>query len=142
MMPGAVLRDEVPLYFRTADIFVVPSVRHESGAVDGLPVVVPEAMAAGLPVVASDVGGIPVLIKNRKNGILIRERDTAGIAGALTELLQNPSLRAEYGEKSRRIIAHSVNYDSIAEYFLTLYREIAQKKTPMGNMPVFRIEGG
>ena len=59
-MPGALSREMVPLYFSLADIFVVPSIKHESGAVDGLPVVVPEAMAAGLPVVASAVGGIPV----------------------------------------------------------------------------------
>jgi len=82
-----------------------------------------------------------VLIKNRKNGILVRERNSAGIAGALTELLQNPSLRAEYGETSRRLIAHSVNYDSIAAHFSLLYREIALK-TQVGKMPVFRIEGG
>ena len=45
--PGAVMREDVPRYFAMADIFVVPSIRHESGAVDGLPVVVPEAMGSG-----------------------------------------------------------------------------------------------
>ena len=120
-------------------MFIIPSIRHESGAVDGLPVVVPEAMAASLPVIGSDVGGIPVLIKNGCNGILVKERDVNGIANAIERLVKNPSLRREYGERSRQIVDNSVNYDNISEYFVSLYREIALNKTPAPDIPPFAI---
>lgn len=139
VMPGAVLRPDVPVYFRMADVFVVPSIRHESGAVDGLPVVVPEAMAAGLPVIASDLSGIPVLIRGGYNGILVKERDVPGIADALRTLLGGQGLRALYGERSRRIIVQAVNYDTVADHFCRLYHEIAVEKKPAAGMTSFTI---
>lgn len=138
-MPGAVMRGMVPVYYRMADVFVVPSVRHESGAVDGLPVVVPEAMAAGLPVVASEVGGIPVLIRNGANGILVPQRDVSALAQALERLLNDAGLRRRFGESSQRIIRDAVNYPALAGHFRRLYREIAVNRTPPDNLPQFRI---
>lgn len=138
VMPGAVSRDEVPVYFRMAEVFVVPSIRHESGAVDGLPVVIPEAMAAGLPIIASEVGGIPVLVRDGCNGILVPERDPEALATALRRLLSDTETCRAYGGRARRIVECSVNYDSVAEYFALLYREIA-RKTPPSTIPPFRI---
>ena len=142
IMPGAVMRDRVPAYYRIADVFVVPSVRHESGAVDGLPVVVPEAMAAGLPVVASEVGGIPVLIRDGGNGILVAERDSTGIARAVLKLLGDRDLRVRFGERSKRIIADAVNYRTVAEHFIDLYRAIAFEHKPAAGLPPFEIPTG
>jgi glycosyltransferase involved in cell wall biosynthesis len=131
IMPGAVMRGDVPVYFKMADMFVVPSIRHESGAVDGLPVVVPEAMAAGLPVISSDVGGIPILIRDGYNGILIPERDTGAIADSIQKLLADETLRTQYGKRSRAIIENGANYDTISDYFVRLYSDIAaQNKQP------------
>ena len=138
IMPGAVTREEVPVYFRAAELFVVPSIRHESGAVDGLPVVVPEAMAAGLPIIASAVGGIPVLVRDGATGVLVQERDPSALADALRRLLADPDGCRRYGECARRIIACSVNYDRVAEHFSLLYQEIAGR-TPPDRMPPFAI---
>ena len=137
-MPGAVDREEAPVYFRMAELFVVPSVRHESGAVDGLPVVVPEAMAAGLPVIASAVGGIPVLVHDCVTGILVPERDPRALADALRRLLADPDTCRRYGDCARRIIDNSVNYDRVAEHFSLIYREIA-RGTPPDRFPSFTI---
>ena len=139
IMPGAVTREEVPVYFRAAELFVVPSIRHESGAVDGLPVVVPEAMAAGLPIIASDVGGIPVLVRDSLTGVLVPERDPSALADALCRLLADPATGRLYGGRARRIIEDSVNYDRVAGHFSLLYREIA-RGIPAGRMPKFQIE--
>ncbi len=138
IMPGPVNREEVPVYFRMADLFVVPSIKHESGAVDGLPVVIPEAMAAGLPIIASAVGGIPVLVQKDSTGILVPERDPEALAAALRSLLSDERLCRDYGERARRIVECSVNYDRVAEYFTLLYHEIA-RRTPPSNIPPFRI---
>jgi glycosyltransferase involved in cell wall biosynthesis len=139
-IPGAVMRDEVPVYFKMADIFVTPSIRHESGAVDGLPVVVPEAMAAGLPVIGSDLSGIPVLVRDGSNGALVKERDVKGLAEAMKMLIRNPAKRRAYGERSKQIIKNSVNYGNIAGYLSTLYREIAQNRTPAEDITPFEID--
>jgi len=125
IMPGAVMRDAVPVYFRLADLFVIPSIRHESGAVDGLPVVVPEAMAAGLPVIGSDLSGIPVLVRDGFNGVLVGERDVEGLAQAMDGLIRNADTRRLYGERSRRIITGHVNYDTVASYISNVYGVIA-----------------
>jgi len=125
IMPGAVMRDEVPVYFKMADMFVVPSIRHESGAVDGLPVVVPEAMAAGLPLIASDLSGIPVLVKDGLTGILVKERDVEGIESAITHLIENSAERCAMGERARKVILNSVNYDTVSHYISDLYGQLA-----------------
>ena len=138
IMPGPVMRDRVPRYYRMADLFVVPSVRHESGAVDGLPVVVPEAMAVGLPVVASAVGGIPVLIRDGSNGILVAQRDVPALSSAMERLLGDPGLRQRFGERSRRIIREAVNYPNLADHFRSLYAGIAAGVSPVA-LPPFRI---
>ena len=142
IMPGAVMRDDVPVYFRMADIFVVPSVRHESGAVDGLPVVVPEAMAAGLPVVASNVGGIPVVIRDGYNGVLVPERNAEALSVAIDSLLDDHVLGKQYGERSQRIIETGVNYVAVSNHFCRLYEEITVRHTPHAEMPSFKIPMG
>lgn len=137
IMPGAVMRDEVPVYFSMADMFVIPSIRHESGAVDGLPVVVPEAMAAGLPVIGSDLSGIPVLVRDGYNGVLVPERDTDGLARALDDLIRHSEMRAVFGERSQRLIREHVNYGTVASHIAHVYEEIAFRGTSPGNIRRF-----
>jgi len=134
--PGAVMREDVPRYFAMADIFVVPSIRHESGAVDGLPVVVPEAMAAGLPVIASNVGGIPVLVQNGETGVLVPERDAEALGSAIESLLWNKPLRTNLGNAALRLIRERVNYGTVAAYFTELYDAVAAG-TPSCELPRF-----
>ena len=138
IMPGAASREEVPAYFRLADIFVAPSIRHKSGAADGLPVVVPEAMAAGTPIVASRVGGIPVVVRDGCNGLLVEERDVDALAAGMIRLLGDPNLRAAFGERSRRIVADRVNYNAVSAHFLTLYEAIMRGVTPE-ELPEFTV---
>jgi colanic acid/amylovoran biosynthesis glycosyltransferase len=82
--------------FRAADIFVQPSVTI-NGLKEGIPGTIVEAMAAGLPIVASAHAGIPTVIENRRHGLLVRERDQDGLAEALEALLADPQLRERLG---------------------------------------------
>ncbi len=75
-----------------ADIVAVPSVRF-GGYVDGLPNVALEAMAAGKPLVASRVGGLPELVRDGENGVLVAEKDARALADALVVLAGDPGLR-------------------------------------------------
>ncbi|OGN29624.1 MAG: hypothetical protein A3A33_05260, partial [Candidatus Yanofskybacteria bacterium RIFCSPLOWO2_01_FULL_49_25] len=81
-------------YLKAFDIFILPSLK------EGLPYVVLEAMNAGLPIVASSVGGLTDLIENEKNGILIPPKNAGEITEVLGELIHHPAKRKKYGEHS------------------------------------------
>jgi 2-deoxystreptamine N-acetyl-D-glucosaminyltransferase/2-deoxystreptamine glucosyltransferase len=86
---GAVANHEMPEYFNAADVLVHPSLRAE-----GLPTVVVEAMASGVPVVATDAGGTASAVRHGQTGVLVPRADVAALAAALQELLTDRA-RAE-----------------------------------------------
>jgi len=79
--------EEIPKYMVAADVFVLPSVS------EGLGVVVLEAMACGIPVIGSNVGGIPDMIKQGYNGLLVEPGDAQSLSEAITDILLNNTLR-------------------------------------------------
>jgi len=85
------IRADVPDVLAASDVFVLPS------AWEGNPLAVMEAMAAGLPVVATTVGGLPELVENGKQGLLIPARDKGALTAALRILLNQPGLRGLLG---------------------------------------------
>ena len=83
---GWVKRDELPQFYRNADVFVLPSMD------EGMPQVVMEAMAAGLPVIATSVGGTVDLIQNNYNGILVSPANFEELKKSIIEIINNPVL--------------------------------------------------
>jgi glycosyltransferase involved in cell wall biosynthesis len=73
----------------------------DDGDRDGIPNVLAEAMAMGIPVISTAISGIPELIADGRDGVLIPERDAAALADAMQQLLESPRLRAELGEAAR-----------------------------------------
>lgn len=104
---------------RNADIFALPSYQ------EGLPMGVLEAMAYGLGVVTTPVGGIPDLVVHRKNGMLVEAGCVEPLAAALRELLAKPDFCAELGRSARTTVA-SIAPHEIASQWLQLYREVSQ----------------
>src|SRR6185436_2763874 len=94
---GDVTQDAVASWFAAADVAVVPSVRDESGNVDGLPNTVLEALASGTPVVATPAGGIASAIDDGRTGMLVAERDPSSLAHAIGALLNDPARRTAMG---------------------------------------------
>jgi glycosyltransferase involved in cell wall biosynthesis len=88
-------RDDISELLATADIFVLSSTS------EGMPISIIEAMAAGLPVVATAVGGIPELIVDGETGFLVPARDAGALADALGRLVADPALRRRQGEAAR-----------------------------------------
>jgi glycosyltransferase involved in cell wall biosynthesis len=113
-LPGAVLRDTLPDLYRTADLFVLPAVHDAKGNVDGLPNVILEAMASGLPVVASGISGIPLAVEEGRTGLLVPEKDPRLLLDALLRLLGNRELAREMGEKGRRKAEAELTWDAVA----------------------------
>jgi glycosyltransferase involved in cell wall biosynthesis len=120
---GMAARDEMPAYLAAADIVVVPSIHYE-GYVDGLPNVALEAMAAGKPLVATRVGGLPQLVQSGENGLLVDERDSDALADAIAMLARDPDLRSRLGENGRMLIRDSMNWDVVAERFEAVYDRV------------------
>ncbi|HZI64758.1 MAG TPA: glycosyltransferase family 4 protein, partial [Thermoanaerobaculia bacterium] len=105
-----------------ADLFVMPSVRDRRGNVDGLPVVVLEAMAASKPVVASDVSGLPLAVQHGATGLLVPERDPRALAEAMAGLLADPARARRLGEAGRRRVEEELNWSEIARQHDELLR--------------------
>jgi glycosyltransferase involved in cell wall biosynthesis len=91
------------------DVVVLPTAPTEAGNREGMPTVLQEAMACGLPVVASDVGGIPELVDDKRTGLLVPPRNAAALADALQLLRDDPALRLQLGRAGRDKIVREFN---------------------------------
>jgi len=89
-------KELVNIYNHT-DIFVMPSILHESGGRDGVPNVLVEALSLGVPSIGSNVSGLPEAIKNKKTGILVEQRSPQELADAVMYLVKNPDEAREMG---------------------------------------------
>ena len=119
--PGLLAHQSVPLALAAADVAVVPSIRDDAGNVDGLPNVVLEALASGTPVVATPAGGIGSAITDGENGLLVPERDAAGLAAAIARLLADPALGASLAERARARVRDAHGWSGVARAFEAAY---------------------
>ncbi len=118
--------NNVPEILSIFDIFILPSLW------EGLPTSIIEAMAMGLPIIASKVGGIPELIDNGVNGILIEPRSPQQIASSIIYLLENRDIAKKMGE--RNIIRARQNHDVKfkAKDYETIYMDLVKKHLVIG----------
>lgn len=100
----AMTQEELRDVYQRATIFALPCQVLEDGDRDGIPNVLVEAMAMKLPVVSTPVSGIPELIEDRVNGLLSPPKDSAALAAALEELLNDAALRTRLGDTARQTV--------------------------------------
>jgi glycosyltransferase involved in cell wall biosynthesis len=96
---GAVGQDRIPDYYARADVFCLPSFA------EGIPIVLMEAMARELPVVATAIMGVPELVVHGRCGLLVAPARADELAAALEELARDPALREQLGREGRRRVA-------------------------------------
>jgi glycosyltransferase involved in cell wall biosynthesis len=106
---------------RAADVYVFPSL-HE-----GLPVALMEAMAAGLPCVASDVRGCSDLILPEEGGFLMQPMDHREMAAAITELLGDEAMRSRMGRYNRQVMEQYA-LPNVLEQMAALYRQLLKEE--------------
>lgn len=116
------VRSDVPDVLRAADVFVFPS-RWE-----GNPLSVLEAMAAGLPVVATAVGGVPELVEDGVSGILVPNEDLEGLTAAMLRMVQHPDLREQIGRAARCRAVERFDIQQTVRAYEALYEEILQRQ--------------
>ena len=118
---GAVKQGEVAQWLAAADLAVVPSVRDDSGNVDGLPNVLLEALASGTPVIATAAGGMATVAKEGQTARVVRERDPGDLADAVSLLLLQPSTAQGLGQNARAEMCRAHSWERTAERFEEAY---------------------
>lgn len=121
MFLGNRSQDEVARLSAAADIIVVPSIRDDAGNVDGLPNFALEALASATPVIASRAGGLPQAIEDGVTGRLLPERDAAGIAAAIRQLLNQPHDARRLGLAAREHVSVRFGWAETAARFEAAY---------------------
>jgi len=98
---GAQTQERIRCWMSTATLFVLPSQVAADGNRDGIPVALMEAMASGCPVISTRVSGIPELIQDDEDGMLVEQRDPAALADAIERLLESSALRERLATRAR-----------------------------------------
>ncbi len=117
-VPGYVPVGKVGLYFSAADLVVLPYTgASQSGVLLG-------AFAAGRPVVVTDTGGLPEIVKNGRTGFVVPPRDPEALAGAIVAVLENPEMAETMGQDAARLADTLYSWDRIAARTVELYGSV------------------
>lgn len=110
-LAGKLTREQVIDRYARAAVYVQPSRVAADGDRDGIPNVLLEAMAMGLPVVATRISGIPEVVKHRNNGLLVGAEDPSALADAVQQLVETPVLAAQLGRHARETVTRDFDND-------------------------------
>jgi glycosyltransferase involved in cell wall biosynthesis len=114
-------REDIAPLMNISDIFVLPSLS------EGAANVVMEASASGLPVIASEVGEVPLIVLDGETGILVKQKDVKGLVNALKKLIGNPSLAKEMGKAGRKRIEEEYTGDVICGKIEDAYQKVIER---------------
>lgn len=109
---------DIPSVLSAADVFVLPS------HMEGMPNAVLEALAAGLPVVATAVGGLPEIIQSEKTGLLVPPRAPDALSSAIGRLIEDPSLARRLADAARAEARREYSVAKVAQQYEALYRRL------------------
>jgi glycosyltransferase involved in cell wall biosynthesis len=117
-------QEDVVPFLHTMDVFVLPS------RTEGFPMTILEAMAAGRPVVATAVGGIPEIVRDGETGFLTPPGDPGRLAEAFLQLLEAPTLATAMGEAGRKRVESHFTLESEARQITTVYHQLLAASSP------------
>jgi glycosyltransferase involved in cell wall biosynthesis len=125
LLPGPMSQSQLFSEYQKASAFCLPCRVLENGDRDGIPNVLMEAMAVGVPVVSTPISGIPELIDDGVNGLLVPSEDPGALAEAFLRLTGNSGLAANLSRNGRETIQSRFNGDTLAARMAALFRECA-----------------
>jgi glycosyltransferase involved in cell wall biosynthesis len=123
---SAVTQEELKALYQQSTLFALPCVITADGDRDGIPNVMAEAMATGLPIVSSPISGIPELVKNNVNGLLVTSRDVVALTTALQRLLCDVELRHRLGDAARETICQQFDSSVTTRALQQLFQQSLQ----------------
>ena len=121
---GKLSPEELANEYKTANVFTLPAIVDSKGDTEGLGVVLIEAMELGLPVVASNVGGIPDVVVDGESGILVPEKNAEALADAYKRLASESGLVQKMLQGARKRIAECFTWDGIVERQIGVYNKL------------------
>ncbi len=119
---GAETHERVVEMYQQATISTLPCIIDKNGDRDGIPNVLVEALAIGIPVVSTPVSGVPELITSEVNGLLVPPNDSEALASALARLLDDPSLRCRLAVAGRQTVVSNFDMRRNVKYLMNLFR--------------------
>ena len=123
-LTGPLPQGEVIKRLACSALFVLPCVAEVGGGMDNLPTVVMEAMAAGLPVISTALGGVPEMVRDGFTGLLVPEHQPVALADALAQVLGDRRLARSLGEAGRQRAAELFAIDKSAEALRALFQQV------------------
>lgn len=130
---GGKRQDVVTELMKEYDIFVLPSIIADNGQMEGKPNALIEAMACGLPVVSTNISGIPELVEDGVTGLLVSPREERALADAIVKLNRNETLRKDMGKRGRERVATGFEIKTNVEKLSYLFSNIDNPKSVMTN---------
>jgi glycosyltransferase involved in cell wall biosynthesis len=121
---GPLAHEQVPHWLQGLDLFVLACKKDRNGDMDGIPVVLMEAMLAGVPVVSCRISGIPELIEDGLSGLLAEPENPAQLAGAISRLLSDQSLYADLRQNAIVKVQTDFELSNNVTQLNKLFREV------------------
>ena len=125
---GVLPQDKILSLYQSADLFALACLEAKDGNIDGIPVVLMEAMACELCVVTSRLSGIPDLVADEQSGLLVTQRKVGDLADAMERLIDSPELRTRLGEAGRRVVLERYDIDKNAAALTQTLQGLATDK--------------
>jgi len=110
---GSLEKDKILKMYMDSDLFVLSSITTDIGETEGLPMVIMEAMATGIPVVSTYHTGIPEIIKDGVSGYLVNEKDVKSLSKKIMKLISSPGDQALFGKNGRDIVLNDFNINKL-----------------------------
>lgn len=126
---GRQTRDQVAALMHGADVVTLQSLMTPSGMSEGIPVSLMEAMAAGVPVIASSIRGIPELVEQQRTGLLVPDGDALALAKALMTIYSSPELAGVLGRRGREKVVREFDLRANTQLKALLFQEGASPRT-------------
>lgn len=124
---GSVDQNEVLELYRQAHIFILPSITAGNGDQEGIPLVLMEAQAAGLPVISTYHSGIPEVVVDGKSGFLVPEKDIEALAEKITYLIEHPEIWPEMGRSGRKFVEENYDIQKLNKQLVEIYNTVIDR---------------
>ncbi|MTK65005.1 MAG: glycosyltransferase family 4 protein [Methanobacterium sp.] len=121
---GNITDEELLNMYNSSNLFILPSIVDSQGNTEGLGVVLIEAMACGLPVIGSNIGGITDIIQDGENGLLVNQKDVFGLSKSIIKLIENPNLREKISLNGYKSVKANFTWEVIAKQYDHLYKNV------------------